>query len=203
MAVRGSPLTLVSANLNNVLSFRGSISSNAVFTFAMNANTSLFSPLNGVTDFKASPLKCTQSCLPRYYLGLRPLRLNQRLNQDRELAWNEQVLTLCCAFSLLGSPLDCLASNSSALLVASRLELNCFTLPVAYRMESNCFTLIVASRLESNCFTLPVASRLESNWVYSEVVQLSDVSTTVILLYVYVTNVVRTRHQCCTYTPHT
>jgi hypothetical protein len=54
MAVRGSPLILVSTNLNSVLSFRGLITSNAVSTLAIKANTSRFSPLNGVTNINAS-----------------------------------------------------------------------------------------------------------------------------------------------------
>ena len=37
--------------------FVGSVTSNAVPTFAMNSNTSLFSSLNGATNFKASPIE--------------------------------------------------------------------------------------------------------------------------------------------------
>jgi len=55
MAVLGSPLIRVSTNLNKVPSFLGSITSNAVLAFAINAKTYLLSPLNGVTNFKASP----------------------------------------------------------------------------------------------------------------------------------------------------
>ena len=54
MAVLDSPLIRVNTNLNKVLSFLGSITSNAVSTFSINANTPLFSPLNSVTKFKTS-----------------------------------------------------------------------------------------------------------------------------------------------------
>jgi len=55
MAVLGSPLILVSTNLNKVLAFLESVTSNTVSTFAINASTSPFSPFNGATYFKALP----------------------------------------------------------------------------------------------------------------------------------------------------
>ena len=55
VAVLGSPLILVNMNFIKVHSFFGSITSNALSTFALSTKTSIFSPLNGATNYKASP----------------------------------------------------------------------------------------------------------------------------------------------------
>jgi phosphoglycerol transferase MdoB-like AlkP superfamily enzyme len=84
MAVLGSPLIHVNTNLNKVASFLESITSNAVSTFAMNANTSLFSPLNGVTNFKVSPTEIYSVILAVLLSGLATsaYKLGYRLGMD-------------------------------------------------------------------------------------------------------------------------
>jgi hypothetical protein len=70
VVVLGSPLILVNMNLIEVPSFFGSITSNAVSTFAMNIKASIFSPLNGATSYKASPTKIHSVILAVLLLGL-------------------------------------------------------------------------------------------------------------------------------------
>jgi len=75
-----------------VHSFFESITSNAVSTFAINANTSFFSPLNGVTNFKASPTEIYSVILAVLLTELTTLasKLRYRLGMDSastHLAW--------------------------------------------------------------------------------------------------------------------
>jgi len=70
VAVLGSPLILVNTNLIKVPSFFGSITSNAVSTFAVNIKASIFSPLNGATNYKASPTEIYSVILAVLLSGL-------------------------------------------------------------------------------------------------------------------------------------
>jgi hypothetical protein len=70
VAVLGSPLILVNMILIKVHSFFRSITSNAVSTFAMNTKTFIFSPLNGTTNYKASPSEIYFVILVVLLLGL-------------------------------------------------------------------------------------------------------------------------------------
>ena len=85
MAVLGSPLIRVNMNLNKVPSFLGSVTWNAVSTFAMNANTSLFSPLNGATNSKASPTEIYSFILAVLLPGLATsaCKLGYRMGMNR------------------------------------------------------------------------------------------------------------------------
>ena len=56
IATCGSPLILVNTNLCSTFEFSVLITSKAVPTFEINANTSLLSPLNGLPNFSASPI---------------------------------------------------------------------------------------------------------------------------------------------------
>ena len=55
IAVRGSPLMRFNTNFYKIASCSGLITAKAVSTFPIKANTSCLSPLNGGTNFKASP----------------------------------------------------------------------------------------------------------------------------------------------------
>ena len=126
VAVLGSQLIRVSTNLNKVLSFLGSITSNAVSTLAINANTSLFSPLNGVTKFKTSSDSsgfCCSACswtrtrsVPHsFLLGLGLALLAEASFLDPDLLCFPQLPSwtrTCSAFrSFPLGPQKCLASS--------------------------------------------------------------------------------------------